>query len=113
MLDPLFLTPVFFKKEFGEERHCVNALDIIFLFERTGECWAVSAHPNGASKIASGALRGMTLKDVWDQYPSLFGSSNMREFPLLVKILDANDDLSVQVHPDDKYASLYENEPFW
>lgn len=111
MLEPLFLTPVFQERIWGgtalRERFGYN-----IPFERTGECWAVSAHPNGASRIAFGALHGMTLKDVWDQHPSLFGLPNTREFPLLIKILDANDDLSVQVHPDDTYASLYENESF-
>lgn len=50
----------------------------------------------------------MNLGTVWSKYPELFQSQSL-VFPLLTKILDASDDLSVQVHPDDLYAGKYEN----
>lgn len=51
----------------------------------------------------------MKLEDLYKKHPSLFGNPQSEVFPLLTKILDANKDLSVQVHPDDAYANVYEN----
>jgi len=45
----------------------------------------------------------------WEKHPELFGNTGMDRFPLLVKIIDAKDDLSIQVHPDDAYAKVHEN----
>ncbi len=74
----------------------------------------ISAHPNGPSKIQNGPLKGHTLADAWDSYGELFNKSadNNEAYPLLVKILDANDDLSVQVHPDDAFAREIEGVPY-
>lgn len=77
--------------------------------ERTGECWAVSAHAHGSSAVKNGPLAGKTLDQVWQDHPEVFGFPDGKVFPLLVKLLDANMDLSVQVHPDDDYATLHEN----
>ena len=52
----------------------------------------------------------MSLRDVYLKHPELFGNPKAKEFPLLVKFLDANDNLSVQVHPDDGYARKMEND---
>jgi len=62
------------------------------------ESWEVSNHPNGKSVIANGVLAGQTLY-------SVFGD----DFPLLFKLIDARDKLSVQVHPNDEFANKYEN----
>src|SRR5699024_5029964 len=57
--------------------------------------------------------KGKTMLDAWQEHPELFGKQQAKEaFPLLVKILDANDNLSVQVHPDDTYAQEVEDEPY-
>lgn len=74
-----------------------------------GECWAISAHPNGDCVIASGEYAGKTLSWLWAEHRELFGGIEGDQFPLLVKIIDAKDDLSIQVHPDDAYAGEYEN----
>ena len=50
-----------------------------------------------------------TLGELWEKQPELFGHFDSDRFPLLTKILDANDDLSVQVHPNDEYAGEFEN----
>lgn len=76
--------------------------------ELTGECWAISAHPNGQSIVKEGPYQEMTLGELWSAHPELFLSSSP-VFPLLIKILDASDDLSVQIHPDDQYAGIHEN----
>ena len=74
-----------------------------------GECWAISAHPNGDCTITSGDHAGKTLSWLWANHRELFGGAEGEVFPLLVKIIDAADDLSIQVHPDDAYAAEHEN----
>ena len=74
-----------------------------------GECWGISAHPNGDGTVASGAYQGMKLSELWEKHPELFGNTGMDRFPLLIKIIDAKDNLSIQVHPDDAYAQVHEN----
>ena len=77
-----------------------------------GECWGISAHPNGDDLIREGTLKGMHLSEVWKEYPQIFGNLDYDRFPLLVKIIDAKDDLSIQVHPCDTYAKEHENGSF-
>ncbi|PGV53359.1 mannose-6-phosphate isomerase, class I [Bacillus sp. AFS037270] len=105
---PLFLQPVFKERIWGG-----TALQELFGYEipneNTGECWAISAHPNGPSMIENGPYKGMTLDQLWSERPELFGYPKERVFPLLTKILDADMDLSVQVHPNDSYALVHEN----
>ncbi len=79
-----------------------------------GESWELAAHKNGESKVVNGALAGKTLMEVVkDKGEDLLGREAKDEdydkFPLLIKILDANDKLSVQVHPGDEYAAKYED----
>lgn len=74
------------------------------------ESWEISAHPDGPCTIANGAYAGMELAEALEKYPAeLLGEARYDTFPLLVKLLDANQDLSVQVHPDDAYAKEHEN----
>lgn len=76
--------------------------------EKTGECWGVSAHPNGDCVIAGGSFDGKTLSRLWTEQPELFGHVDSKVFPLLIKIIDAEQDLSIQVHPNDAYAEVNE-----
>lgn len=75
----------------------------------TGEAWVISANPHGQSVVRGGTYDGQDLQTLWEQHGELFGNLSMKEFPLLVKVIDANDHLSIQVHPDDDYAYTYEN----
>ncbi len=77
--------------------------------EDTGECWAISAHPNGDCEVVGGEYDGMKLSKLYEDHRELFGDIEADRFPLLTKIIDANSDLSIQVHPDDKYAREHEN----
>ncbi len=77
--------------------------------DHTGEAWVVSANENGQSVANRGEYEGKTLKELWDNHRELFGNLPGEEFPLLVKIIDAREDLSIQVHPDDDYARAHEN----
>jgi len=105
----LFLQPIFHEKIWGglKLRQTFN-YDIPS--DHTGECWAISAHQNGDCLINNGDLKGYKLSEVYKEYRYLFNNCESRVFPLLTKILDANHDLSVQVHPDDSYALEHELE---
>ena len=76
---------------------------------KTGECWAISGHKSGEGSILGGTYDGMKLSALWKEKPELFGHYPGSQFPLLVKIIDAQQDLSIQVHPDDAYAAEHEN----
>lgn len=108
-MQPLFMEPVFQEKIWGGTR-----LNTVFGFDlpndHIGEDWAISGHPHGVSMIKNGAYQGKTLDELWKNHKELFGNPHEEVFPLLVKILDAEDDLSVQVHPDDAYGLKHEGE---
>lgn len=77
------------------------------------ETWECSVHPDGLSVVASGVYRGKTLRELLIQYPQMLGSNPKHRYPgdlpVLVKFIDARENLSVQVHPDDAYAQKNEN----
>jgi len=77
--------------------------------DHTGEAWVVSAHKNGDGLIENGSFAGKPLSEVFRENRALFGKGTKTVFPLLIKIIDAKQDLSVQVHPDDEYALKFEN----
>lgn len=74
-----------------------------------GECWGISAHPEGDGTVRSGRYEGKKLSWLWTEHQELFGNLPYDRYPLLTKIIDAQDDLSIQVHPDDAYAQVHEN----
>ncbi|WKN33407.1 mannose-6-phosphate isomerase [Porifericola rhodea] len=79
-----------------------------------GETWEISGVEGNISEVAEGALAGKDLKSLIQEYQGeLVGNKVYNkfqdEFPLLVKFIDANDDLSIQVHPDDKLAKERHN----
>ncbi|MCR5777809.1 MAG: class I mannose-6-phosphate isomerase [Lachnospiraceae bacterium] len=77
-----------------------------------GECWGIAAHAHGDVVVSEGEYAGKHLSELWRDYPELFyaqGYQNSDRFPLLVKIIAADKDLSIQVHPDDEYAKEHEN----
>ena len=79
---------------------------------KTAESWEVACHKNGNSFVDNGEFKGMKLSEVIEKYGHEIMGTNYCDgvkFPLLFKILDANDKLSVQVHPDDEYADKNEN----
>ena len=84
------------------------------------ETWECSTHPDGPSIVASGEYKGLSLQQVLNMHPEYLGThpaSVMKDIccdgattlPILVKLIDAKEKLSVQVHPDDTYASAHEN----
>lgn len=114
------LYPLIFKKVFIDKIWGGNALKATLGMEipegrRIGESWEVSAHLNGMSVVENGILEGKTLQEVLNEYKGkLVGEKVYKEykdlFPLLIKYLDINDRLSIQVHPSDEYSLKHENE---
>lgn len=111
MLYPLKFIPVFMeriwggtglKEEFGKE----------IPGDKIGESWEITCRREAMSRVAEGPLAGRTLVELIREYgPELLGTGvpAEKDFPMLLKILDARDILSVQVHPDDEFARVHEN----
>ena len=80
------------------------------------ETWECSTHPAGQSTVVSGEFAGELLGDVLEKNPHYLGTHPLQitdgipVLPILVKLIDAHKDLSIQVHPDDKYAKTYEGD---
>jgi beta-glucosidase len=90
--------------------------------DHVGECWAISAHPHGDCELIEERYResafingkpspkpvGTTLSRLYADHREMFGHLTNTVFPLLIKLIDAKEDLSIQVHPDDAYAASHE-----
>jgi mannose-6-phosphate isomerase len=86
--------------------------------KRIGESWEIVDRPEAQSIVRNGPLRGKTLHELWTQYrDEIFGHvADSPRFPLLLKLLDAHERLSLQVHPPHGVASKLGGEPkteFW
>ena len=109
MSQPLFLQSVMQEKIWGGTR-LRDEFGYEIPSDHVGEYWAISAHPHGVSVVKNGPYAGMGLDQLYAEHRELFGDRTEPVFPLLTKILDANDWLSVQVHPDDAYGMEHEGE---
>ncbi len=81
-------------------------------FDKVAESWELSTHPAGESTLAGGDHPGLTLSQYFQQFPEVLGKNAraFRDFPVLIKLIDAKDPLSIQVHPSDEYALRVEGE---
>ena len=79
---------------------------------KLAEGWMLSCHKDGQNTVLNGNFEGKTLTEVLNSNPNLLGENGKKfeYFPILIKIIDAKDDLSVQVHPDNEYAMRVEKE---
>lgn len=77
-----------------------------------GESWDISCHKSGMGIVENGELKGKTFEEIIKEYGhDLVGSKiSTEKFPLLVKLINAREKLSVQVHPNDEYAARVENQ---
>lgn len=77
-----------------------------------GESWDITCHDNGKSTISNGIHKGKTLEELLKSHKNEILGEVCKEgsFPLLLKIINSKDRLSVQVHPDDKYATKVEKQ---
>lgn len=111
MAEILFLEPALHEKIWGGDR-IAKRFGFKIPTNHTGEAWLISGHNNGITTIKNGMYSGRSLKQLWqDNQLEIFGSTaSDKPFPLLVKILDAQKNLSVQVHPGDEYALQHAND---
>jgi mannose-6-phosphate isomerase len=109
-LPPLVMRPRLVEKIWGGQRLKPLAPDDVADGARIGEAWCVSDLPEGASTVDGGAHDGRTLTELCEAEGAALVGSEAKDgrFPLLIKLLDTEDDLSVQVHPGPKTASLVE-----
>ncbi len=87
--------------------------DIVSFTDRQAEAWMLSCHEAGECVIENTEFRGRTLSDVLENEGRAYLGKNCEKFesfPILIKLIDALDNLSVQVHPDDEYALKNEGE---
>ncbi len=112
--------PLKFKKCFIEKIWGGRAFEDVLDMElpenkKIGESWEVSSHKNGMSYVEEGSLKGKSLEELMESLgEELIGKEVYcrfnGKFPVLIKYLDVNDRLSVQVHPSDDYALRVEKE---
>ena len=115
---PLLFEPIFMERIWGGRRLESEFGKKVPAQKRIGESWEIVDRPEAQSVVVNGPLRGKTLHDLWTQDRSeIFGNlPDASRFPLLVKLLDAHEKLSLQVHPPGKVASKSGGEPkteFW
>lgn len=110
-MEPLILNPPIkdyiwggtkLREQFGKQ----SSLD------KLAESWELSCHKDGSSIISNGSYAGKTLTEYLAENKSALGTACERFefFPVLIKLIDACDNLSVQVHPDNEYAQRVEGE---
>lgn len=113
-LYPLKFTPIIKNKIWGGQK-LESDLDKPTGGSKTaGESWEISGVKGNISIVSEGALKGKSLVELINDYKgNLIGESVFErfgnKFPLLIKFIDANDDLSIQVHPDDELAGKRHN----
>ncbi len=111
MIYPLKFLPVYKNRIWGGER-LKTLLGRTLPGSRVGESWELSSREEGMSVVKNGDFAGKTLQElIMHHHEQLIGKafSHGDSFPLLHKIIDAADNLSVQVHPDDCYAAKVEH----
>lgn len=102
----IFLKPHLESKIWGSN-HLTNFNIDLHGKNNIGEAWVVSGYEGKSNIIINGKYKNITLFELYNSNRNLFANHSSPIYPLLVKLLDCNDDLSVQVHPDDQYAKQY------
>ena len=79
---------------------------------KIGETWDIACHKNGTGIVANGDFKGINFNDLIKRFGhNLVGEKvSLEKFPLLIKLINSKEKLSVQVHPGDKYAAKYEGD---
>ena len=126
LTQPIVFEPIFMERIWGGRRLETEFGKKLPAGKRIGESWEIVDRPEAQSVVANGPLRGKTLHQLWTEYrKEIFGESPKTEresralpdrFPLLIKLLDAEEKLSLQVHPPGDVAQALGSEPkteFW
>ncbi len=108
-LYPLKFAPVYLDKIWGGQKIKTELGKNFGDLPNCGESWEISGVPGNISVVSNGYLKGNNLEELIEIYMGDLVGDRVHEkfsveFPLLIKFIDANDDLSVQVHPDDKLS---------
>lgn len=117
-IEILKLAPAF-KNYIWGGRHLIENYNVNYKGKILAEAWMLSAHNDGASIITNGIYAGKNLREYLaaEGLKVLGTSCRTKDFPILIKFIDAQDNLSVQVHPSDEYAQKFENQfgksEFW
>jgi mannose-6-phosphate isomerase len=118
LTSPLTFRPIFVERIWGGRQLESEFGKKLPPNARIGESWEIVDRPEAQSVVARGPLKGKTLHELWtEERSSIFGNvPNAPRFPLLIKLLDAQEKLSLQVHPPEKVATKLGGEPkteFW
>ena len=110
---PLTFEPIYKERIWGGTK-LKDFLNKSFEDNRIGESWELSTVANDVSVVSNGKFAGLNLNELIEKYPTeILGTKSVEkfglEFPLLFKFLDAKEDLSIQVHPNDELAKLRHN----
>lgn len=110
---PLTFEPIYKERIWGGTK-LKDFLNKSFNGDHIGESWELSTVANDVSVVANGEFAGLNLNELIEKYPEeILGSKSIEkfglEFPLLFKFLDAKEDLSIQVHPNDELAKQRHN----
>ncbi|MDP5158925.1 MAG: class I mannose-6-phosphate isomerase [Flaviramulus sp.] len=112
-LYPLKFNPILKDKIWGGQK-LKNLLNKLNNLPNVGESWEISDVEGDTSIVSNGVLKGQSLKQILETYKAdLIGLQNYRifknKFPLLIKFIDAKEDLSIQLHPNDELAAKRHN----
>jgi mannose-6-phosphate isomerase len=118
LTQPLVFEPIFQERIWGGRRLESEFGKNLPPNRKIGEAWEIVDRPEAQSVVRDGPWRGQTLHDLWINHRTeIFGAlRNAARFPLLIKLLDAQDKLSLQVHPPTPVAAAVGGEPkteFW
>jgi mannose-6-phosphate isomerase len=118
LTSPLTFEPIFMERIWGGRRLESEFGKKLPAEKQIGESWEIVDRPEAQSVVANGPLKGKALHEIWTtQRKEVFGElPESHRFPLLVKLLDAKERLSLQVHPPEKVATKLGGEPkteFW
>jgi len=110
---PLTFTPILKDRIWGGTK-LKTYLNKPIVSETTGESWEISTVPGDISVVNNGVLKGKNINEIIDLYPEeILGKSVIsrfgKQFPLLFKFIDAKEDLSIQLHPNDALAKARHN----
>lgn len=111
-MKPIKLTPAFKDYIWGGDR-LKKEYNMKSDFSRLAEAWVLSCHKDGESVVSEGEFAGKTLSELIDILGDDILGNNAKAFdffPILIKLIDAKEPLSVQVHPSDEYALKNENQ---
>jgi mannose-6-phosphate isomerase len=105
MLYPMLMKPAVSPNLWGGTR-LIEEYGVKTDAKNAAEAWVLSCNDNGYSEILNGEFAGKTLRDVFENNKAIcgYGGGELEKFPVLIKFIDARQDLSLQVHPDDNYA---------